>query len=101
MLFRSALPHETPRLESVPPAIDATCEEIVEPLAVVVERQRKRAALNYRVQSVGLEWQLSVYIRTVREANYSCFARPYKRLRDGRCTEPVARPCSGGPGEIS
>ena len=37
-----ALPHETPRLTPVPPAIDATCEEI-EPLSVVVERQRKRA----------------------------------------------------------
>jgi hypothetical protein len=36
------LPHEVPRLTPVPPAIDATCEEI-EPLAVVIERQRKRA----------------------------------------------------------
>jgi hypothetical protein len=39
----AALACETPRLESVPPAIDATCEEIYEPLSVVVERQRKRA----------------------------------------------------------
>jgi len=36
-----ALGVETPRLESVPPAIDATCEEI-EPLADVVARQRAR-----------------------------------------------------------
>src|SRR6516165_7752116 len=37
-----ALPHETPRLEPQPPAIDATCEEI-EPLSVVIEKQRRRA----------------------------------------------------------
>jgi hypothetical protein len=37
-----ALPHEVPRLTPQPPPIDSTCEEIVEPLAVVVERQRKR-----------------------------------------------------------
>jgi len=37
-----ALGVETPRLESVPPAIDSTCEEI-EPLADVVRRQRARA----------------------------------------------------------
>jgi hypothetical protein len=36
-----ALAHEVPRLTPVPPPIDATCEEI-EPLAVVVERQRAR-----------------------------------------------------------
>jgi len=36
-----ALGVETPRLESIPPAIDATCEEI-EPLHQIVERQRKR-----------------------------------------------------------
>lgn len=35
------LPHELPKIQSIPPAIDATCEEI-EPLSVVVERQRKR-----------------------------------------------------------
>jgi len=39
----AALACETPRLESVPPAIDATCEEI-EPLADVIARQRPRAA---------------------------------------------------------
>jgi hypothetical protein len=38
-----ALPHETPRLTPVPPAIDATCEDI-EPLHQLVERQRARAA---------------------------------------------------------
>jgi hypothetical protein len=38
-----ALGVETPRLDSVPPAIDSTCEEIYEPLSVIVERQRKRA----------------------------------------------------------
>jgi hypothetical protein len=38
----AALACETPRLESVPPAIDATCEEI-EPLADVIARQRARA----------------------------------------------------------
>jgi len=37
-----ALPHETPRLEPQPAPLDLPCEEI-EPLAVVVERQRKRA----------------------------------------------------------
>ena len=37
-----ALPHEVPRLTPVPPAIDATCEEI-EPLADVVARQRARS----------------------------------------------------------
>lgn len=38
----AALAHEAPKIQSVPPAIDSTCEEI-EPLAVVVARQRKRA----------------------------------------------------------
>ena len=38
----AALPCETPRLQSIPPAIDVTCEEI-EPLAQVVARQRARA----------------------------------------------------------
>ena len=38
-----ALPHETPRLMPEKAAIDATCEEIYEPLSVIVERQRKRA----------------------------------------------------------
>ena len=37
-----ALPHETPRLQPAPPAIDSTCEEI-EPLADVIARQRARA----------------------------------------------------------
>jgi hypothetical protein len=36
-----ALPHETPRLQPVPPAIDATCEEII-PLSELVEKQRRR-----------------------------------------------------------
>src|SRR5262249_27261076 len=39
---QAALNVETPRLTPQPPAIDSTCEEI-EPLAVVVERQRRRA----------------------------------------------------------
>jgi hypothetical protein len=37
-----ALPHETPRLESVPPPLDLVAEPI-EPLADVVRRQRARA----------------------------------------------------------
>jgi|SRR6516165_10762725 hypothetical protein len=37
-----ALPHETPRLESVPPPLDLVAEP-VEPLADVVRRQRARA----------------------------------------------------------
>ena len=37
-----ALPHETPRLMPEKAAINATCEEVYEPLSVVVERQRKR-----------------------------------------------------------
>jgi len=37
-----ALPHETPRLTPQPPPLDLVAEEY-EPLAVVVERQRKRA----------------------------------------------------------
>jgi len=36
-----ALPHETPRLTPVPPPLDLVAEPY-EPLAVVVERQRKR-----------------------------------------------------------
>jgi hypothetical protein len=36
-----ALPHETPRLEPVPPPLDLVAEEN-EPLAQVVERQRAR-----------------------------------------------------------
>jgi hypothetical protein len=36
-----ALPHETPRLESVPPPLELTAEPI-EPLADVVRRQRAR-----------------------------------------------------------
>ena len=39
-----ALPHETPRLESVPPPLDLVAErESAEPLADVVSRQRARA----------------------------------------------------------
>jgi hypothetical protein len=38
-----ALGHETPPLKPTEAAIDSTCEEIIEPLAVVVERQRRRA----------------------------------------------------------
>ena len=38
-----ALPHETPRLMPVPPAIDATAEEII-PLADLVRRRRARQA---------------------------------------------------------
>jgi hypothetical protein len=38
---QAALGVETPSLKPVAPAIDSTCEEI-EPLAVVIERQRKR-----------------------------------------------------------
>jgi len=37
-----ALPHEVPRLESVPPPLDLVAEPY-EPLAVVVDRQRRRA----------------------------------------------------------
>ena len=37
----ASLPHETPRLESVPPAIDATAEEII-PLAELVAKRRAR-----------------------------------------------------------
>ena len=36
-----ALPHETPRLESVPPPLDLVAEPI-EPLADVIRRQRAR-----------------------------------------------------------
>jgi hypothetical protein len=38
---QAALPHEKPRLQPVPPAIDSTCEEII-PLAELVEKQRAR-----------------------------------------------------------
>jgi hypothetical protein len=37
-----ALPHEVPRLMPEKAAIDATCEEIYEPLADVIARQRAR-----------------------------------------------------------
>jgi hypothetical protein len=37
-----ALPHEVPRLESVPPPLDLVAE-VIEPLADVVARQRARA----------------------------------------------------------
>jgi len=37
----ASLPHETPRLESVPPPLELTPAEY-EPLSVVVERQRAR-----------------------------------------------------------
>ena len=40
---QAALNFEKPRLESVPPALDATCEEIIEPLPDLVARQRARA----------------------------------------------------------
>jgi len=46
-----ALPHETPRLESVPPPLDLVAEEY-EPLSTVVERQRAR--MN-RLLSLSLE----------------------------------------------
>ena len=39
---QAALPHEVPRLESVPPPLDLVAEPI-EPLADVVARQRARA----------------------------------------------------------
>jgi hypothetical protein len=46
-----ALPHETPRLTPIAPAIDATAEEII-PLADLVRRRRAMAdALR------GLDWQ--------------------------------------------
>jgi hypothetical protein len=38
-----ALPHETPRLTPQPPAIDATCEEVI-PLAELVRMRRAYAA---------------------------------------------------------
>jgi hypothetical protein len=38
----ASLPHEVPKIQSVPPAIDASCEEII-PLADLVTAQRKRA----------------------------------------------------------
>jgi hypothetical protein len=38
-----ALPHETPRLEPVPPPLDLVAEPSYEPLNVVLERQRARA----------------------------------------------------------
>ena len=38
-----ALPHEVPRLESVPPPLDLIAAEPIEPLADVVTRQRARA----------------------------------------------------------
>ena len=37
-----ALPHETPRLESVPPPLELIAEPVI-PLAELVERQRRRA----------------------------------------------------------
>jgi hypothetical protein len=37
-----ALPHETPRLMPEKAAIDAACEEIYEPLADIIARQRAR-----------------------------------------------------------
>ena len=37
-----ALPHEMPRLMPEKAAIDAACEEISEPLPVIIERQRAR-----------------------------------------------------------
>jgi hypothetical protein len=44
---QAALPHEVPRLESVPPPLELTAEPI-EPLADVVARQRARADLMMR-----------------------------------------------------
>jgi len=38
-----ALPHEVPRLESVPPPLELTAAEPIEPLAETVRRQRARA----------------------------------------------------------
>jgi hypothetical protein len=38
-----ALPHETPRLTPEPRALELVANEEVEPLAVIVERQRARA----------------------------------------------------------
>jgi hypothetical protein len=39
----ASLPHEVPRLLPEKAAIDASCEEVIEPLADVVARQRARA----------------------------------------------------------
>jgi len=39
----ACLPHEMPRLEPVPPAVDATCEEII-PLAELVAKRRAHVA---------------------------------------------------------
>src|SRR6516225_2479249 len=39
---QAALNVETPSLKPQPPAIDAVCEEVIEPLADVVARQRAR-----------------------------------------------------------
>jgi hypothetical protein len=56
-----ALPHETPRLESVPPPLELVAE-VVEPLSVVVERQRRRAD---RMLALPLE-ERAALIRGVR-----------------------------------
>jgi hypothetical protein len=46
------LPHEVPRLQSVPPPLDLTAAEEIEPLSVVVERQRRRADALQRAQDI-------------------------------------------------
>jgi hypothetical protein len=40
---QAAIGHESAPLKAVEPAIDGTCEEIVEPLHQLVEKQRRRA----------------------------------------------------------
>jgi hypothetical protein len=39
---QAAIQHEVPRLTPQPPAIDSNCEEVYEPLADVIARQRAR-----------------------------------------------------------
>jgi hypothetical protein len=62
-----ALPHEVPRLESVPPPLDLVATE-VEPLSVVVERQRAR--MN-RILALPLEERERMIRGVVRDGNGS------------------------------
>jgi len=71
----ACLPHEMPRLEPVPPAVGATCEEII-PLAELVTQQRARAD------------------RMQREA------RNIEVLRDGT-VRVLPKPSSNGSGDSS
>jgi hypothetical protein len=63
---QAALPHEEPKLQSVPPALDLAAEEVYEPLADVIARQRARMD---RLQGQDIEVLPSGQVRLLKPSS--------------------------------